>query len=876
MDDTPLPPKIFLRFFRYYCRPKLRDHIEGDLIEVYNERVREGGKRKADRKFIIDVLLLCRPGIIRPVEGYKNLTTYGMYKSYFKIGWRNLIRNKGYSFINIGGLAIGMAVAMVIGLWVYDELSFNEYHKNHAHIGQVLRNGTANGETFTHPSLPYAVDEELETKYGDHFKHIVAAWHVGDHILSDGEKNISVVGEFMEANGAEMFSLNMLQGSWAGLKTPNSIFLSQTAAKIFFGDDNPMDKVLKIDNKMEAKVTGVYEDLPHNSHFHDVKFFASWDLILSSNEWIKFQGFKSNFLNIYASLADQTTFEAASNRIKDAILNNVQDDKNYVTVNPQLFLHPMEKWHLQAEWKNGVNTGGLIEMVWLFGIVGAFVLLLACINFMNLSTARSEKRAKEVGIRKAIGSVREQLVNQFFSESFLVVALSFVFALIMVSASLNWFNVLAGKQIEMPWGNVYFWLISVGFIVFTGLVAGSYPALYLSAFNPVRVLKGTLRVGRFASIPRKVLVVVQFTVSVALIIGTIHVYQQIQFAKSRPVGYTRGGLLTIQKNSPEFYNAAEALKTELKRTGAVAEVAESSSPATDIFNSNGGFEWEGKDPDFLVEAATFTVSPEYGKVLGWQFLKGRDFSKDLANDSSGFVINEAMAKLLGPDNPIGKTIRWNSGYRTKATTITVIGVIKDMVVKSPYAEVMPAVYFLGNDKNWINIRINPQISTRVALDKIEGVFKKILPLTGFDYKFADQEYALKFAAEEHVGKLTTIFSILAILISCLGLFGLASFVAEQRTKEIGIRKVVGASVFSLWKMLSKDFVMLVFISCCIAVRVAYYALHAWLAKYAYRTEISWWIFAVTSLAALVITLLTVSYHALRAALMKPVNSLRSE
>ena len=874
MNSAPSPPKFFLRFFRYYCRPKLSDHIEGDLIEVYRERVSLLGKRKADRKFVIDVLLLFRPGIIRPVEGNKNLTTYGMYKSYFKIGWRNLIRNKGYSIINIGGLAMGMAVAMLIGLWIYDELAFNKYHKNYKKIGQVLRSGTLRNETFTHPSLPYPLVEELKTKYGDNFKHVVAAFPAGDHVLSDGEKNISATGQFIEANGAEMFSLKMLQGSWAGLKSPSAVFLSQSAAKIFFGDDNPMDKVLKIDNRMEAKVTGVYEDLPHNTHFHGVNFFASWDLFLASNEWIKFQGFGNNFLVIYTALADHTTFDGASGKIKDAILNNVQDDKNYVTIKPQLFLHPMEKWHLQAEWKNGVNTG-LIQMVWLFGIVGAFVLLLACINFMNLSTARSEKRAKEVGIRKAIGSVRMQLMNQFFSESLLVAMLAFVFALTAVTASLNWFNELAGKQIEMPWTNLYFWVIGFGFILVTGVIAGSYPAVYLSSFNPVRVLKGALRAGRFASAPRRVLVVVQFTVSVTLAIGTILVYQQIQFAKDRPVGYTRDGLLLIQMNSPEFAGKFEVLRTALKSTRAVTEVAESSSPTTDIWNSNGGFEWDGKDPEFIVEAATFSVTPEFGKVLGWQLLKGRDFST-LASDSSGFVINEAMAKLMGYGDPVGKTIRWTSNYSTRHTKFSVLGVVKDVVVKSPYAPVMPAVYFLGNYNNWINIKIDPQISASEALPKIEAVFKKVVPSIAFDYKFADQEYALKFAAEERVGKLTSIFSVLAILISGLGLFGLASFVAEQRTKEIGIRKVVGASVFSLWKMLSKDFVVLVIISCFIAVPIAYYFLDAWLAKYEYRTEISWWIFAATSLSALLITLLTVSYQAVKAALMKPVNSLRSE
>lgn len=870
------PPGFFLKFFRWYCHPKMQGYIEGDLMEVYNVRLKTRGKRNADVKFIIDVLLLLRPGIIRPVEISQTLNPFGMYKSYFKIGWRNLLRNKGYSFINIGGLAIGMAVAMIIGLWIYDELKFNKYHANYKNIARVLRNGTMNGETFTNRSLPYPLGEELRTRYGNSFKHVVTAWNVGDHILSAEESKASLSGEFIEPAGPEMFSLHMIKGSWSGLKDPHSIFLSRSAAEILFGDDDPIDKVLKIDNQMDARVTGIYEDLPYNTHFHGVKFFAPMDLLISVNEWIKYQNFGSNFLHVYVSISDRTNFGAASLHIKDAILNNIRDDWRYVVINPQIFLDPMEQWHLRSEWKNGVNTGGRIQTVWLFGVTGGFVLLLACINFMNLSTARSVKRAKEVGIRKVMGSIRMQLMNQFFSESFLVVGLAFVFALVLVSASLNWFNVLAGKQMIMPWANTYFWLGSLIFILITGLVAGSYPALYLSAFNPVSVLKGALRVGRLASVPRKVLVVVQFTVSISLIIGTIIVYQQIQFAKNRPVGYSRDGLLMIQMISPDFRGKYDVIRAELKNTGVVTEVAESSSPPTDVWNSNGGFDWRGKDPAFVAEFATMTVTPEYGKTVGWQFLQGRDFSTGMASDSAGFVINEATAKLLGFANPVGEIIHWDSGYRTKYTNFTVIGVIKDMVMKSPYAEVQPAVFFLANDRSWINIRINPQAAASDALPRIEAVFKKIIPSAPFDYKFADEEYASKFAAEQRIGELASVFAVLAIIISCLGLFGLASFVAEQRTKEIGIRKVVGASVFSLWKMLSKDFVVLIIISCFIAVPIGYYFMANWLQKYIYRTEISWWVFGIIAIGAIVITLLTVSYQAIKAALMNPVKSLKSE
>jgi len=879
-----MPPRFFLHLFRWYCHPNLVDHIEGDLLEVYGERLKRIGKRKADLRFIIDVLLLFRPGIIKPGEGYKNLINYSMLKSYFKIGWRNLLKNKGYSFINIGGLAVGMAVAMFIGLWIYDELEFNKHYKNYSSIARVMRNLSMNGEILSTPILPSALGDELRSKYGNHFDYVVMASST-DQILStpsvgqSGETKLTLHGEFIETAGPEMFTLHMLHGSRSGLQDPHSILLCESVAKALFGNDDPMGKTLKMNNsdRMDVKVTGIYEDFPYNSEFYGMQFYAPFELFVSANPWAQSLSFTNDFLNIYVMIGNHTTFESASDQIRDAILNNVREDKNYVSVNPQLTLFPMKDWHLRSVWKNGVMAGGAIEIVWLFGIVGGFVLLLACINFMNLSTARSEKRAREVGIRKASGSARIQLMSQFFSESLLVVGLAFVVALVGVSSLLNWFNELAGKQMEMPWMNVYFWLSSLIFILITGLLAGSYPALYLSSFNAVKVLKGSMRAGRFAAIPRKVLVVTQFTVSVTMIVGTIIVYQQIQFAKDRPVGYSRDGLLLIQKTSPDFYGKHDVLLTELKNTGVVLELAESSSPPTAIWHENGGFDWTGKDPAFIPQWGTLTVTSEYGKTVGWEFRNGRDFSEEIASDSAGFVINEAAAKLLGFDDPVGETIRWGGGWRSKFNSFTIIGVIRDMVMKSPFATPLPSVYFLSkNGLNWINIRLNPQTSAAEALPKIEAVFRKIIPSAPFDYKFADQEYALKFAAEERVGKLASVFSVLAILISCLGLFGLASFVAEQRTKEIGIRKIVGASVFNLWRMLSGDFVILVALSCLIAIPIDYYFLAAWLKQYEYRTEISWEVFAGTGMAAVIITLLTVSYQAVKAATMNPVNSLRSE
>jgi ABC-type antimicrobial peptide transport system permease subunit len=494
---------------------------------------------------------------------------------------------------------------------------------------------------------------------------------------------------------------------------------------------------------------------------------------------------------------------------------------------------------------------------------------------MNLSTARSEKRAREVGIRKAMGSVRSQLMKQFLSEALIVAGLSFLLAIALVQFNLSWFNLIAGKKINILWTNPIFWTAGVTFIFFTGMLAGSYPALYLSSFNPVKVLKGSFRIGRLAAIPRKALVILQFTVSIILIIGTIVVYRQVQFAKNRPVGYTVENLLQVQINSPEFQKNYNVFSDEVKNTGVVSDVAESASPVTSIWSTNTGFTWKGKENTTETEFSTISVSQEYGKAIGWQFIAGRDFSKELATDSSGFVINEAAARLMGLKNPVGETVEWD---QVKDKRFRILGVVKDMVMESPFKPASPTIFFIyqRDGMNCMFLKLNSQISAVNALAKIEAIFKKINPATSFEYSFVNDEFNKKFAAEERVGKLAGLFALLAIMISCLGLFGLASFVAEQRTKEIGVRKVLGASVFTVWRLLSKEFIVLVFVSLSIAAPIAYYFMHNWLRNYPYRTSLSWWIFAASALGALIITLLTVSFQAIKAAIANPVKSLRTE
>lgn len=794
-----------------------------------------------------------------------------MIKNYFKIAWRNLLKSKGYSAINIGGLAVGMAVAMLIGLWVHDELSFDKYHKNYDRIAQVMQHANYNGKVETQVANPALMGPELRSKYGSDFKYVVQSSWTGGHLLTVGDKHISKVGIFFEADAPEMLTLKMRKGTRAGLKDPYSIMLSASAAEAIFGKDDPMDKTIKFDRTYDVKVTGVYEDLPGNTSFSEIKIMMPWELWLIQNPWAKKmeEPWGSNFSQTFVQIADNADMKKVSAKIKNTKLNNVS--KEEAKYQWAVFLQPMRKWNLYNEFKNGVNTGGNIQYVWLFGIIGIFVLMLACINFMNLATARSEKRAKEVGIRKAIGSLRLQLIKQFLAESYLVVLLAFVLCLILVALLLPLFNDVAGKKIEIAWASPVFWVSSIVFILITGLLSGSYPALYLSSFQPLKVLKGTFRVGRFASIPRKVLVVTQFTVSVMLIIGTVIVYQQIQHAKSRPIGYTRNGLINVGME-PEIRDHYEAIRNELKNAGAIGEMAASNSPLTQVWNTNGGFEWEGKDPNLAVDFPNNTISYEFGKTVNWKIKQGRDFSKEFATDSAAFIINESAARFLGFKEPVGSILKWNG------KPFTIIGVVSDIMQESPFYPVRPTLYHTDTYENMYNLvfKLNPKQNVQQSLSSIEQIWKKYAPGVPFDYKFIDEEFGNKFRAEERIGKLASYFAVLAVLISCLGLFGMASFVAEQRTKEIGIRKVLGASVVNLWRLLSTEFIMLVLISCIIATPIAWYYLDSWLMNYDYRTEIKWEVFVLAAIAALAITLITVSFQAIKAAIANPVKSLRTE
>jgi putative ABC transport system permease protein len=795
-----------------------------------------------------------------------------MLKNFLKIMWRSMLRNRMYSFINITGLAIGMVVAMLIGCWIWDELSYNSSHKNHDRIAKVMLNQTFGNEVATQSAIPMPLGNYLRNTYPGDFRRIILSSWNEKHAFSYNNNVFSEPGSFMEPEATEMLSLKMIKGQLQGLTERNSILLSETVARAIFGSSEPIGKQLKIDNKLDVTVKGVYEDIAFNSSFRELGFIAPWDLYVQSDEGLKNSrtNWGSNSFQLFTELNPNADIEKLSAKIRNAVYDNYKSNAKPVT-----FLFPMSKWYLYSEFRNGKNTGGRIQFIWLFGLIGLFVLILACINFMNLSTASSEKRAREVGIRKVMGSSRKLLIRQFLSESFFMVFIAFVFSLALALISMRWFNELTDKQMSVPWQNAYFWLACMVFILITGFVSGSYPAFYLSSFQPVKVLKGAFLPTRLAAIPRKALVTLQFTVSITLIIGTIIVFQQIRYAKDRPVGYSRDRLIWVPTSDiPPYF---ESMRNELKQMGGIEEMAQSSSPTTGVWIIESGFNWTGKDPNIQVNFGSVACTYEFGKTVNWKIKEGRDFSRSFSTDSLAIIINESAARFMGFQNPVGERVKWRGG------DYTVVGVIKDMVMDSPYEPVKPTVFSLNlkqtNDiykVNFITIRIASGNSVSAALNKIESVFKKYDQSKPFDYHFNDQEYEQKFRAEERIGKLAGLFSILAIFISCLGIFGLALFMAEQRIKEIGIRKVLGATVLGVWRLLSVDFIRLVLIAFVIAAPLSYILMNNWLHNYEYRTGISLWIFLVGGLTAMAITLLSVSYQAIRAASRNPMKSLRSE
>jgi putative ABC transport system permease protein len=786
-----------------------------------------------------------------------------MIKNYLKIAWRNLLRNKSFSIINISGLAIGMASTILILLWITHEVSYDRFHEKNDRIYEAWNRSERNGVVHSWSTTPKILASTLEKDFPEVEQ--VARFNWNSNLLfSIGDKRLLAQGNIVDSNFLQIFSFPMIKGDpKTALLDHYSIVITEKLAKKLFGDENAMGKTVKVDNSENATVTGILKDLPTNSRFK-FEWIAPWAVIRARGGD-----------DVYWSNNSTLTYVLLKENAKLSTLNKKLGTlrERYDKEDPKggFFLYPMERVHLYSNFENGVETGGLIDLIRMFAIIAAFILIIACINFMNLSTARSQKRSREVGIRKVSGALKRSLVVQFLGESILISFIASCLALLIVQLSLPEFNRLTGKQLFIPFSQVYFWLIMAGFILFTGIIAGSYPAFFLSSFKPVKVLKGMFIPAKTLVTPRKILVVSQFTFAIVLIIGTIIIRQQIAYAQDRQAGYNKNNLV-FHYLKGDLEKNYMLIKNELLSSGIATSVTKTSAPLTEGWSNTWGLDWSGKDPNDKTIFNRFVADDDIVKTAGMQLVMGRDIDLDqYLTDSTAALINESALKHMKLQQPIGAIINDNN------TDYHIVGVVKDFVLISPYHPIEP-MFILGA-KSWfgaIHVKFNTTQSMSKNIEAMEKIFKKYNPEYPPEYKFVDSEYALKFANEKRIATLASLFAILAIFISCLGLFGLAAYMAEARLKEIGIRKVLGASIPNITTLLSKDFLKLVMVALIIASPLAWYFMYQWLSDFPYRVTISWWTFAIAGIVAILIALLTVSSQAIKAALRNPVRSLRSE
>jgi putative ABC transport system permease protein len=792
-----------------------------------------------------------------------------MIKNFFKIAYRNLLRSKGFSIINITGLAIGMAAAILIILWIQSEVNFDDFHTNKDRIYRVWNQVKQEGQirswdSTSEPTGAAAKKDIPEVELA------VKARNCGDLLLTNGDKKIQKLGLLADTGFFQMFTFPMLKGNaLTALTDKASIVLTESTAKALFGDVDPIGKVVNVELSFNLKVTGVIKDVPTQSRF-SFDYVIPWE---AGKDPTKVDyGWNDNSIPTYIMLKPKASFAAANLKIKELKQHYSNDAKNDKW---ELFLYPMERWHLYSSFTDGIEDGnGRSGFVRLFSIIAGFILLIACINFMNLSTARSEKRAKEVGIRKVVGAQKGSLIFQFIGESVFLVFLAGIVAVLIVVVSLPAYNQLVGKKLFINFTDAYTWVAFIGFVLFTGLLAGSYPAFFLSAFQPIKVLKGTFKQAHAFFNPRKALVVIQFSFAITLIICTIIVKQQIDHAQSRQTGYNKDNLVYHFMTGDIHKNFA-VIKNELLQAGIATSITRTNSPMTAKWSDGPGQNWKGKDPNAKYIFDRFMADDGLITTTGLQLIQGRDFNLGkFPTDSTGLIVNESSLKLMKFKNPIGQVVNdlgidWH-----------IIGVVKDFIMTNPFEPTRPILItgakggFLSF--NVIQMKFNAGTPMSANLKKAGAIFSRYNPQYPVDFKFVDESYAEKFDNEQLQGTLAALFAGLTIFISCLGLFGLASYTAENRIKEIGVRKVLGASVARITTLLSKDLITLVIISFIVAAPIAYWAMNKWLMTYSYRVTISWWVFALAGVLSVTIALLTVSYQSVKAALANPVKSLRTE
>ena len=788
-----------------------------------------------------------------------------MIRNYLKIAWRNFIRNKSHSFINVSGLSVGLACSLLIMLWVQDEQSVDGFHVNGKQLYQVYERQSYDGKIEANYLTQGLLAEELKRRIPE--VQYASGLEQGHPLtFQSGDKIVKMEGTFAGADFFRMFSYPLLQGTpESALNTPAGIAISRKMAELFFGSaEKAIGKSLRYENKDNVQVTAVFENLPTNSS-QQFDFLRSWKAYVKENAWV------NNWTNASPATFLQLRSDADPDKATAKIKNFINLYKSATNNNhTELYLQPYAEKYLNSTFKNGQIDGGRIAYVHLFSLVATFILLIACANFMNLATARSIKRSKEVGIRKVIGAARSSLIGQFLSEALLLTFIAMIIAVVLVIALLPAFNNLTGKHLFIPVEQPVFWVTILGMLLFTAIIAGSYPAFFLSSLNPVRVLKGSLTFGRGATFFRKGLVVFQFTLSIILIVGMIVIYRQMEYMQTKNLGYNRDNLLYIPIEG-DLIKKYDLFKEEVDKIPGIQSVSKMKESPTVIGHTKGDIEWVGKDPNLITSFADATVGYDFVKTMKLKLKDGRDFSRDFGTDSVGYIVNEEAVKKMGYQNPVGQPLSMGSRQGK------IIGVLKDFHFNSMHEAIVPLVIRLSENQAWGTILVRVEAGkTKQAIAALEKICKDLNPNFSFTYQFSDQEYSKLYNSEQVVSQLSGYFAFLAIFISCLGLLGLVMFTAEQRVKEIGIRKILGASIGSLFALLSSEFLGLVVIALFIASPIAWYAMDKWLQGFAYHAPIQWWVFAFSGGLIILIALATVSFQAAKSALINPVKSLRSE
>ncbi|BAV10124.1 ABC-type antimicrobial peptide transport system, permease component [Filimonas lacunae] len=779
------------------------------------------------------------------------------------IAFRHLKKNLFFSVINISGLAVGLTCFILLALWIQHEVSFDRFYKKSNRLYMAWSRDSYQGQincwsgtsSLVGPALLAEYPEVAATTRFDAHNNMLLRWQ---------NQSLQMSGAYADPGFLTMFEFPLLAGNTQSLNDPHSIILTETSAKKLFGNKDPLNEVIQLEGKEVVKVTGILKTLPDNTMFDGFDFLLPFSYLTVTGQEKNFAFWGNYSFNTFVELKPDASLTAFNNKVKPLVIQKSKKEEDAET-----FLYPLSEYRLNSRFENGQPAGGRQQLVNLFGIISVFILLVACINFMNLSTARSEKRAREVGVRKAIGASRFSLIQQFLGESLLIAFISFAVALGLSILLLPAFNQLTGKELFIDFSNVYWWGCALLVIGVTGCIAGSYPAFYLSAFQSVKVLKGTIRAGWAAVLPRKILVVFQFVFSVVLIIATVIVYQQIEHARNRPAGYDKNNVIyaSLNKNTSTHF---DAIKQELLASGSASFVCKTSGAITQANSNSWGLSWQGKDPNSKVIFDCLCTTGDFIETFDIPLAQGRSINSSLyPSDTTACLLSESAVKAMNFTRPLGQLI--NKDY----VNWKVVGVFKDFIWGSPYEAVRPMFVMGENQANYINIKLNPNKSASANIAAITSLIKKYDPEYPFSYRFVDKAYDYKFAAEKLTGTLARLFAGLTIFISCLGLLGLTAFSAEQRTKEISIRKVLGANMQHIVSLLSKEFVWLTVIALAIASPIAWFCMNSWLSSFSYRISISAWVFAVAGIIIITITLLTVGLQAIKAVVATPARHLRN-